>query len=54
MVLLIEDVCNKYLRLLLVSETDQNREKPLYFDRILKKLMFMKTQEAEFAIEMDK
>jgi hypothetical protein len=37
-----------------VSETDQDRDKPMYFDRMLKKLMFMKTQEAEFFLEMEK
>jgi len=37
-----------------VSETDQDRDKPIYFGRILKKLMFMKTQEEEFFLEMEK
>lgn len=53
MIVSLEHVCFGYLKAMLLTVTDENRDQPLYYDRIFKKLLFLKHKEEQFKIEMD-
>lgn len=54
MIVSLEHVCFGYLKAILLTVTDENRDQPLYYDRIFKKLLFCKYKEEEFLVEMQK